>query len=68
VRERDASRQRTTGKVAYRQGGVTIEQLDEYLGTIPKFGLWLDTSTQTPQETVEEILRRHSEASVDGVF
>jgi len=68
VREREASRKLTTGKVAYREGGVSIEQLDQYLGAIPKLGLWLDTSTQSPQETIAEILRRRSEASVEGLI
>jgi len=30
--------------------------------------LWLDTSTQTPDETVLDILRRQSEAIVDRVL
>ena len=68
VLEREASRRRVTGKVAYQEGGVSMEQLDEFLGLIPKIGLWLDTSTQTPQETVEEIWRRQLEASVEGVI
>ena len=28
----------------------------------PRIGLWLDTSEQTPEETVEEILRRRDES------
>jgi hypothetical protein len=27
--------------------------------------LWLDTSAQTPSETVDEILQRHAESLVD---
>lgn len=30
----------------------------------PRIGLWLDTSTQSPEETVEEILRRRHDARV----
>jgi chloramphenicol 3-O-phosphotransferase len=37
----------------------TIAQLDRSLREeTPRLGLWLDTSTQTPEETVDEILRR----------
>jgi hypothetical protein len=30
----------------------------------PRIGLWLDTSDQTPDETVEEILHRRHDARV----
>ncbi|WP_260478622.1 AAA family ATPase [Kibdelosporangium aridum] len=45
----------------------TIELLDKGLREdTPKIGLWLDTSDQTPEQTVDEILSRvWSEASVD---
>jgi predicted kinase len=68
VRQREERRLRAIGKVAYVAGGVTIEALDGQLGTIPKIGLWLDTSTQSALETVVEILRRRSEARVDDVI
>jgi hypothetical protein len=68
VRQREEGRLRAIGKVAYREGGVSIEELDELLGTIPKIGLWLDTSAQSALETVVEILRRRSEAIVDDVL
>lgn len=64
VNERDQVRQRALGKVAYRPGGASIEQLDEILATTPRIGLWLDTSNQTPAETVTEILSRRDEAVV----
>jgi hypothetical protein len=65
VTARDAHRQATTGKVAYRPGSpITAAQLDEALGLIPPIGLWLDTSGQTPDESVDEILRRADEARV----
>jgi len=36
-----------------------IEALDRALRTeTPRIGLWLDTSAQTPEETVDEIIRR----------
>ncbi len=45
----------------------TIDLLDKGLREdTPRIGLWLDTSDQTPEQTVEEILSRvWSEASVD---
>lgn len=64
VRQRDAERQRTTGKVAYRPGSFTADDLDRALAEIPPIGLWLDTSGQTPDESVSEILRRRDEAVV----
>lgn len=59
VRRRDADRQAARGKVAYRAGDDSIEDLDRYLREqTPRIGLWLDTSEQTVEETVEEILAR----------
>lgn len=66
VRQRDEARRRATGKIAYREGGDSIESLNALLGTTAKVGLWLDTSNQTPDETVAEIVRRRSEAVVAG--
>jgi len=34
------------------------EWLDEVIGRTPRVGLWLDTSRQTAEETVDEIMRR----------
>ena len=46
-------------KVAYRDGHHTVDQLCGVLRhETPRVGLWLDTSKQTPEETVEEIVRR----------
>jgi hypothetical protein len=64
VRARDAARQASTGKVAYRPGEFTIEGLDHELGQTPRIGLWLDTSAQTAEQTVAEILRRRDEAEI----
>jgi len=64
VAARDARRRASTGKIAYRPGGYTIDGLDEQLGRTPRIGLWLDTSRQTPAQTVAEILRRRAEAEV----
>jgi hypothetical protein len=68
VQERDEARRATLGKVAYRQGEVSIHDLDEMLEATPQAGLWLDTSAQTPSETVQEILERRLEAIVDPVI
>jgi cytidylate kinase len=64
VEARDEQRQRTLGKVAYRNG-FTPELNDEALASTPRdLGLWLDTSEQSPEETVAEILSRSGEARV----
>ncbi|MHB1433311.1 MAG: hypothetical protein ACYCVZ_14470 [Streptosporangiaceae bacterium] len=65
VAERDAGRRAATGKVAYRPGEVSIADLDTLLESTTRIGLWLDTSGQTPEQTVAEILRRRAEAVVD---
>ena len=40
-------------------GDVSIEEADALLrATTPRIGLWLDTSDQSPEQTVDEILRR----------
>jgi len=56
VREREEAR----GKTGY--GEWTAEAFDAHLrsGT-PRIGLWLDTSGQTPEETVSAILDSLSE-------
>jgi predicted kinase len=64
VEQRDAERQRTLGKVAYR-GGFTPAINDQHVASTPRsLGLWLDTSDQTPDQTVDEIVRRAPEARV----
>lgn len=51
------ARESTRAKNAYDEW--TIEMLDHGLRhDTPRLGLWLDTSEQTPQETVAEILSR----------
>jgi len=65
--DRDDARRRTTGKVAYR-GEYTAARNDADLGSTPHgLGLWLDTSRQTPAETVAEICARRAEALVEVV-
>jgi len=52
-------------KTAYQPDGPTPTDLDTYhRKNTPHIGLWLDTSDQTPEETVDEILRRKDEALV----
>jgi hypothetical protein len=34
------------------------EWLDDVIERTPRVGLWLDTSQQTPEQTVDEIVRR----------
>jgi predicted kinase len=65
IRQREQQRHAASGKTAYRPGGFTAEDLDEQLAASPRIGLWLDTSTMSPAETVAEILGRTSEAVVD---
>jgi hypothetical protein len=68
VGERDQARRASTGKVAYRTGHLSIDDLDGLLGKTRRIGLWLDTSAQTPSETVDEILERRAESLVDHVL
>ena len=63
VAARDAQRHVATGKVAYR-GGYTAEANDADVASTARIGLWLDTSTLTPEETVAQILVRRDEAAV----
>ena len=58
-----SAREAARPKTAYR-GDVTPENLDDAMRDTPRLGLWLDTSDQTPEETVEEILRRRDESLV----
>jgi chloramphenicol 3-O-phosphotransferase len=66
VAARESARAVATGKVAYRAEGYTIPELDDALAATARIGLWLDTSRQTPEQTVAEILDRAHDAVVDG--
>ncbi|NYI03690.1 AAA family ATPase [Allostreptomyces psammosilenae] len=60
VAEREAGR----AKTGY--GPWTVEELDRSLRTgTPRLGLWLDTSGQTPEQTVDAILDRLPQARID---
>lgn len=51
VKEREKSR----GKVGYT--GFTVEQLySDFIQKTPKIGYWLDTSEQSPEQSVDDIL------------
>lgn len=65
VTRRHDERRRATGKVAY-SSTYTPAQNDDDVATIPEElgGLWLDTSHQTPEDTVDEIVRRQRDAVV----
>jgi hypothetical protein len=65
VWQRERERHVAIGKTAYRPGEFTVEELDGFLAQTPQIGLWLDTSAQTAEETVAEIMRRRAEAVVD---
>ncbi|MGV9805543.1 hypothetical protein [Micromonospora chersina] len=52
-----AARERDRPKQGY--GDWPVADLDaEFRAGTPRIGLWLDTSAQTPGETVDEILAR----------
>ena len=53
-----AARERDRAKTAYRAGAISIDALDHALRTdTPAIGMWLDTSEQSTEETVEAIVR-----------
>lgn len=65
------ARQEGRGGHAYRDwlamGGSleeAVAQFKSWLDATPRIGLWLDSSGQTPDETVDEIVRRLDEARV----
>lgn len=61
VKAREAGRPKTG------YGAWTVEELDAGLREkTPRLGLWIDTSNQTPEQTVEEILERaRGDAALD---
>jgi hypothetical protein len=64
---RHERRRQETGKVAYTEA-FTPAVNDAHLATTPMVGLWLDTSDQSPDETVDEIVAREGEAVVDAII
>lgn len=64
VEARDADRQRTTGKIAYR-GAFTPAVNDEHVASTRRdLGLWLDTSDQSAEQTAAAIRDRAGEARI----
>ncbi|MGZ6528264.1 MAG: phosphotransferase, partial [Actinomycetota bacterium] len=54
-----AARETSRAKTAYGLGFETIAALDDVLRRdTPRIGLWLDTSEQTPDATVDEVVSR----------
>jgi cytidylate kinase len=68
VRQRERQRNDAIGKVAYRPGWFSPEDLDGFLAETPRIGLWLDTSGLTAEQTIRQILDRREEAVVDGAL
>jgi AAA domain len=64
IASRDAARVAATGKAAYVDG-YTVEGLVAALRATPRIGLWVDSSDQSPDETVDEVMARAAEAVVD---
>ena len=59
VAEREVARRLARGKTAYKAGDEGPAELDAHLRReTPPVGLWLDTSEQTLEQTVEELLAR----------
>jgi chloramphenicol 3-O-phosphotransferase len=60
-----AAREAARPKTAYRPGLLGADHLDAALrNETPRLGLWLDTSDQTPEETVDLIVHRWDAARV----
>jgi chloramphenicol 3-O-phosphotransferase len=65
------SRETVAARASARAAGgyerFSIDQLyDGFVGGTPRIGLWLDSSGQKPDETVDEILARADEALIRG--
>ena len=59
VREREDGRRLARGKTAYKPGDEGPAELDAHLRReTPRIGLWLDTSGQTLDQTVDELMAR----------
>jgi chloramphenicol 3-O-phosphotransferase len=59
VQRRENDRHAVRGKSAYKPGDQSVLELDAlFRRETPKIGMWLDTSDQTVEETVDEVLAR----------
>jgi chloramphenicol 3-O-phosphotransferase len=64
VEQRHEERRERLGKIAFRDGYTPMLN-DRDVATTPRdLGLWIDTSHQTPAQTVDEILARSAQAVV----
>jgi cytidylate kinase len=66
LERRHEARRERTGKVAFRAGYAAAENDRDVATTSRELGVWLDTTSQSVEETVDEILARAAEALVDG--
>ncbi|MFL6077449.1 MAG: AAA family ATPase [Mycobacteriales bacterium] len=61
-----AAREAARTKTAYGDGGFSVARLDTLLRhATPHLGLWLDNSDLTPEQTVDHLLAREAEATID---
>jgi AAA domain len=61
-----AAREAARVKSAYGGDGFSVARLDAVLRhSTPHLGLWLDNSDLTPDQTVDHLLARESEATID---
>lgn len=59
VQRREEDRHAARGKTAYKPGDQSVVELDAlFRAETPKIGMWLDTSDQSVEETVDEVLAR----------
>ena len=64
-----AQRERDRGSRAYRDWDsldAGVVAFDQHIEASPRMGLWLDTSAQSAEETVDEILARLDEALISS--
>ena len=64
LERRHEERRKANGKVAYRAGYSAADNDRDLATTRADLGLWLDTSTRSVEETVDDILARAAEAVV----
>jgi cytidylate kinase len=57
--QRSAVADREAGRAKSAYGPFTVQQLDDFLrNDTPRIGMWLDSTSQTAEQTAAEILRR----------
>ena len=65
IEKRHEDRRQRTGKIAYRSSYTAADNDQDVAMTRAGLGLWLDTSSSSPDETVREILARADEAIIN---